>query len=401
MSRTLLTLALLSAPVMLTSVARADLITWGPSQNATAATDVSLNGTLVTARNPWAMTFAQPTVNGVTFIAFSPLGWDNGGWTLMNGSMSGDAGLDALLDSARVTSDPNLGNPTGWGGIRLDTLGTLTIGSTYEIQVWYCDQRPGVPTNVLNDRVMTLSSATGAATLTLGTVTNLAALAQGPLSGGLEADPNNVSGAGDTIFGQFAIGTFTRTSTDQLWLLVQGSHPLANNVLAPHINAFQIREVPSSTGTVFCSGDGTATACPCGNLGASGNGCANSVDPMGGHLTASGSSSLAGDTLVLGGSGMPSSSALYFQGTTQLNGGLGAVFGDGLRCAGGTIIRLGTKTNVAGTSQYPGAGNPSVSVRGMVTAPGTRTYQVWYRNAASFCTISTFNLTNGLEITWM
>src|SRR6185436_15201179 len=101
---------------------------------------------------------------------------------------------DSMLDSARVTSDPNLSNPTGWGGIRLDTLGTLTIGRTYEIQVWYSDQRPGVPT------------------LVLGTVTNLAALTQGPLSGGLEADPNNVSGAGDTVFGQFAIGTFTRTS---------------------------------------------------------------------------------------------------------------------------------------------------------------------------------------------
>jgi hypothetical protein len=32
--------------------------------------------------------------------------------------------------------------------------------------------------------------------------------------------------------------------------------------------------------------------------------------------------------------------------------------------------------------------------------PGTRTYQVWYRNAAAFCTISTFNLTNGIELSW-
>jgi hypothetical protein len=39
-------------------------------------------------------------------------------------------------------------------------------------------------------------------------------------------------------------------------------------------------------------------------------------------------------------------------------------------------------------------------VRGLVAAPGTRTYQVWYRNAAAFCTSSTFNLSNGLQIAW-
>jgi hypothetical protein len=62
---------------------------------------------------------------------------------------------------------------------------------------------------------------------------------------------------------------------------------------------------------------------------------------------------------------------------------------------------LSTKTNVGGSSQYPGAGNQPVSVKGAVTAPGTRSYQTWYRNAAAFCTPSTFNLTNGLSVTWL
>jgi hypothetical protein len=26
---------------------------------------------------------------------------------------------------------------------------------------------------------------------------------------------------------------------------------------------------------------------------------------------------------------------------------------------------------------------------------------VWYRNAAVFCTASTFNLSNGLQVTWI
>jgi hypothetical protein len=98
---------------------------------------------------------------------------------------------------------------------------------------------------------------------------------------------------------------------------------------------------------------------------------------------------------------MPNSAVLYFQGTGQIAGGLGVTFGDGLRCAGGTIVRLGTKTNVAGASQYPSGNDPPISVRGQVPlAGGVRTYQAWYRNAAPYCTPSTFNLTNGIEVQW-
>jgi hypothetical protein len=97
---------------------------------------------------------------------------------------------------------------------------------------------------------------------------------------------------------------------------------------------------------------------------------------------------------------MPNSNALYFQGTSQTSAGAGALFGDGLRCASGTVVRLGTKSNIGGASQYPVTGDQTVSVRGVVPAGATRNYQVWYRNAAAFCTASTFNLTNGYSITW-
>jgi len=155
-----------------------------------------------------------------------------------------------------------------------------------------------------------------------------------------------------------------------------------------------------TTGTQFCFGDGSGTACPCGNSGGPGNGCANSINSNGAHVVATGSSSLSADALVLWGSGMPNSSALYFQGTFQVSGGAGAVFGDGLRCAGGSLVRLGTKLNVGGASSYPGGGDAAISVRGLVTVPGTRTYQTWYRNAAAFCTTSTFNLSNGISVSW-
>jgi hypothetical protein len=159
---------------------------------------------------------------------------------------------------------------------------------------------------------------------------------------------------------------------------------------------------PTPTGTPFCFGDGSGTACPCSNNSPAGQnvGCLNSLG-SGGKLQGSGIASVSNDTLTLHGSGMPNSSALYFQGTAQLAGGAGVVFGDGLRCVGGSIIRLGIQTNSGGSSQFP-VFSPQISLQGNITAGDTREYQVWYRNAdPSFCTPSTFNLTNGVEITWV
>jgi hypothetical protein len=170
-----------------------------------------------------------------------------------------------------------------------------------------------------------------------------------------------------------------------------GRYPLETSAV---FGTFTI--TPSSAGSAYCFGDGSGTPCPCGNGGASGNGCASSVNASGANLSATGSATIASDTLVLRGSGMPNSSALYFQGTTRIS----PAFGDGIRCAGGAVIRLGTKSNVAGASTYPSGADATVSVRGLVAAGNVRDYQCWYRNAAAFCSPSTFNLTNGLEVAW-
>ena len=160
-------------------------------------------------------------------------------------------------------------------------------------------------------------------------------------------------------------------------------------------------QLPPNAGTTYCFGDGSGTPCPCGNSGASGRGCANSIDATGARVIAVGRASVANDSLSLRGYGMPNSSALYFQGTTQAGGTAGTVFGDGLRCVAGSVIRLGTKTNASNTSRYPEPGDPSVSVRGVIPgAGGTRHYQIWYRNAAAYCTADTFNLTNGVSVAW-
>jgi hypothetical protein len=156
----------------------------------------------------------------------------------------------------------------------------------------------------------------------------------------------------------------------------------------------------------FCVG--TWEECPCGNNGAAGAGCETSYDSGGVVLSAEGTPSVSADTVTLTATGFRMSatpSGLFFQGTTQVGGGAGTPFNDGLLCAGGVIRRLKGKQAVDGTMSFGfGVGSDQpVSVRGSVSASGgTHTYQVWYRNQApQFCTAGRYNMSNGLEITWL
>jgi hypothetical protein len=124
------------------------------------------------------------------------------------------------------------------------------------------------------------------------------------------------------------------------------------------------------------------------------------VNAAGANLAANGSASLASDSITLTSTGTPNASVLFFQGTQRVNGGAGTIFGDGLRCVAGAVTRLGTSSASAGEARVPTPLDPPVSTLGAIAAPGTFHYQVWYRNAADFCTASTFNLTNGLSLTW-
>src|SRR5262245_49388567 len=232
---------------LLLGAASAQTITWGPVLPSISPTAVSVQGAFVFAGNAHQPGTPIPaTVNGVLFAGgFQPTGWNGyivGG---LNGSTTGDTEFDKLLGNSLAMQTSPAANPTGWGGIRIDNLAPLVAGHTYAIQVWFTDQRTGTATNVLYDRVMTLSSAFGAATLSGGEVSNLASLLQGPLSGPLEADPDNAPATTlpDTVFGSHCTGTFTYNPTNQLWLIIQGTHPIASNVLAPHITALQIRDL--------------------------------------------------------------------------------------------------------------------------------------------------------------
>ncbi len=168
------------------------------------------------------------------------------------------------------------------------------------------------------------------------------------------------------------------------------------------IDDVQIVEQPGPA-VEQCFGDGTWYSCPCGNSGAVGRGCASSFNPAGARVAASGNPSLAADTVVFAADGLSPGAATIVQGAGFLYSELypASIAGDGLSCLAAPYTRIRTLPAPGGALAYPGPSDVSLSVRGNVTVPfSTRTYLVLYRNAATFCTSSTFNVTNTLHITW-
>jgi hypothetical protein len=225
----------------------------------------------------------------------------------------------------------------------------------------------------------------------------------------------SVAGSADpmqTVGGAWA-GSFVLGLTHAKHRVVVNGGPLVITVAASpsppgpgvnfgSVNGFQIVKI-DGTGHAFCAGDGIDTShttpCPCANNGAAGNGCANSTNAAGAQLAASGSTTA--DNVVLAASGMPStSSCIYLQGDALDD----AVFGDGVRCTGGALVRLRTRNNAGGASTFPDSTDTvTLSARGGVTvgSGATRFYQTYYRNAAgAFCPPETFNVSNGWQITW-
>ncbi len=160
-----------------------------------------------------------------------------------------------------------------------------------------------------------------------------------------------------------------------------------------------------SAGFPYCFGDSTGSACPCdpGQAGNSGSGCRNSVGESG-RLIAVGNPSVAHDSVSLRATGLlPFATGLFFQGTVPQNAGLGTMFGDGLLCANGVLVRMEIRDASGGAMAFGRdvPTDPAISVDGNVPTVGaTRYYQVWYRDAANFCTTLTYNLTNGVRVVW-
>jgi hypothetical protein len=85
------------------------------------------------------------------------------------------------------------------------------------------------------------------------------------------------------------------------------------------------------------------------------------------------------------------------------------IFGDGLRCVGGSLKRLYSKPASAGVVYAPHPGDPSITARSAalgdpIPSGGTRYYMTYYRDpSATFCASppgGTFNASNAISIVW-
>jgi len=161
------------------------------------------------------------------------------------------------------------------------------------------------------------------------------------------------------------------------------------------------------TGTAMCFGDGTqALPCPCANSGFAGRGCNNSEATGGAKLSALGT--ITPDNLVFTADGVAANVlSVFLQGDQDTGAPL--PFGDGLRCAGGSLKRLYIKNATGSVVTAPVTGEPTVSAAsaalGDPIAPGsTRWYQVYYRDPnLGFCPLpagDSWNVSNGLQIDW-
>lgn len=148
----------------------------------------------------------------------------------------------------------------------------------------------------------------------------------------------------------------------------------------------------------FCGADdGADLACPCANPGAPFKGCdlPQGTGGVGLRLAAQRTSPM--NRVTWTGSGFPTagSPASIVLRAPGLDPSSPTVFGDGVRCIGIPVVRLGATLASGGTVTHThghGAGAGS----------GPFFYQLWFRSTPiSFCDpTAAFNLSNGLEIDW-
>jgi hypothetical protein len=156
-------------------------------------------------------------------------------------------------------------------------------------------------------------------------------------------------------------------------------------------------------------GEGMVVTCPCANPARGQNrGCNNSSLTSGAALTARGVASLSADTVVFTTGGEKPTALSVLGQWTQPRVSPGHVFGQGLRCAVGSLKRLYSANAVGGSITVPTGSQPSVSaqsaLKGDTILPGeSRAYIVYYRDnvVPGVCSpLSNYNSTQTGKIVW-
>jgi hypothetical protein len=111
-----------------------------------------------------------------------------------------------------------------------------------------------------------------------------------------------------------------------------------------------------------------------------------------------------GDSVVLTAQYMlPTALCIFGQGSSSFVSGTS--FGDGIRCATGSLLRLAVKAASGGAASFPTGADPSITERaaqlgGPIASGDRRFYYTYYRDPASFGCTATFNSTNTVMVQW-
>jgi len=217
-------------------------ITWGTATTISADSEILTTGPLVYAYHFTQSSTTDYSINGVTFTAF-PVSSSSSSKTLGFVTVAGGA-LDSTDGGARMTLTAPINAPSidyqlmlGGGIIEVTpyptpdpytlTLGGLTIGQSYRLQIWSNNSDSFF--QALPQNAKTVLTAGNSATLDMNSTNN---------PGGL---------------GQWVIGTFTANATTQT-ITIDG---LGANDFAV-LNAVQLRLVPEPSVGLLLGGGGLA-----------------------------------------------------------------------------------------------------------------------------------------------
>jgi hypothetical protein len=205
-------------------------------------------------------------------------------------------------------------------------------------------------------------------------------------------------GRGNLTSSTFAANDFYLTDSRMLYFIAN-LHDGAGNDLESTSgfsspNAFLRMQLTSQT---FCDdSDGASASCPCA-AGSPASGCELPQGTGGVALSLVSQQTSPLNRVTLAGSGFPTMGtpgAVVIR-STSLDTGSPIVFGDGLRCVGNPVVRLGATLASGGASTHTFG-------HGAMAGTGNFYYQVWFRSTPiSFCDpIAAFNLSNGRVLAW-
>ena len=113
-------------------------------------------------------------------------------------------------------------------------------------------------------------------------------------------------------------------------------------------------------------------------------------------LMISGSTSVSANNLTLMAAPMPNQWGIFYYGPNMVNGGGGAVFGEGVRCVGGSTHRLPPRLASFSTLTYTMDLTNPPSASGAIDPGSSWNFQAWFRDPPGGS--SGFNLSNAATI---